>query len=242
MEQLTGRQRQAIAIRKLWDDPEYKANAARKISEEWKRRREAKEAAKVPEEIYHVPDLPGEVWKDIEGYEGLYAVSNKGRVKSLYRVMPHKTHGTWRVKERILKQSYSGYKQDHSDGYLFVFLHKGKGEQHIARVHRLVAEHFIPRIPGKDVVNHIDCDKSNNNVENLEWCTFAENSQHAVKNNRINYHDRKRPVENVETGERFDSARDAERHYRVARSAIEHAIRKGGMSCGFHWRYAEKKG
>ena len=107
MEQLTGRQRQAIAVRKLWEDPEYKASVARKISEGWKRRREAKEAAKVPEEIYHVPDLPGEVWKDIEGYEGLYAVSNKGRVKSLYRVMPHKTHGTWHVKERILMQSYS---------------------------------------------------------------------------------------------------------------------------------------
>ena len=242
---MNGRERQKVALRKLWQDPEYRAKMSKKISDGWKRRAAEIEAAKEPEPPkveYHVPDLPGEIWKDVKGYEGLYAVSNLGRVKSLARDMPHKTHGTWHIRERILKQSFSGYRPDHSDGYLFVFLHAGKGQQNIFRVHRLVADAFIPKVEGKDFINHIDCDKSNNRVDNLEWCTPSENVQHALRNNRMDYSDRKRPVVNVETGQVFDSTAEAERFYHVARSAIGHAIRRNATSCGFHWKYAEQKG
>ena len=65
--------------------------------------------------------------------------------------------------------------------YLTVWLHKGKGEQRIFRVHRLVAEVFIPKVEGKSFVNHKDGDKGNNRVENLEWCTPLENTKHAFE-------------------------------------------------------------
>ena len=187
-----GRQRQAEAVRKLWADPEYKAAMSKKISDGWKRRMAAIEAAKPPKELYHVPDLPGEEWRDITGYEGLYSVSNMGRVKGLHRDLPHKTYGTWHIRERLLKQSWTGYREDHSDGYLFVFLHKNNS-QNIYRVHRLVAETFIPRIEGKNVVNHKDCNRGNNTVENLEWCTPLENTRHAMSHNRADhsYHSKK---------------------------------------------------
>ena len=184
-------------------------------------------------------DLKGEVWKDIAGYEGLYAVSNFGRVKSLAREMPHNAFGTWHVKERILKPAWTGYKKGHSDGYLYVNLHKGHNQQKPSQIHRLVAEAFIPKVEGKNVVNHKDCDRSNNTLENLEWTTPLENTRHALKNGRIDHGYHSKPVRNVETGEVFKSTRDAERQYSVAYGAISRAVKKGAVSCGCHWVYAE---
>ena len=232
-----GRKRQAEAVKALWADPAYKAQMRRKISEGWKRRRAEIEAAKPAKGAEHVPDLPGEVWKDVEGYEGKYAVSNMGRVKSLHRDLPHAEHGTWHIRERLLKPAWSGYRKDHSDGYMFVFLHSGGGKQNVKRIHRLVAEHFIPRNEGRNVVNHKDCDRSNNRAVNLEWVTPSENVQHALQNNRMDYSDRRRKVMNEETGEVFSSVRDAERRYHVASGAIQRAATKGRTSCGFHWRF-----
>ena len=232
-----GRKRQAETVKRLWADPEYKAEMRRKISEGWKRRRAEIEASKPAKEVYHVPDLPGEVWKDVKGYEGKYAVSNMGRVKSLNRDLPHAEHGTWHINERLLKPAWSGYRADHSDGYMFVFLHSGGGKQKIKRIHRLVAEHFLPTNEGREVVNHIDCDRSNNRADNLEWVTPKENSQHARRNNRFDYSDRCRKVMNEETGEVFNSVTEAERTYNVASGAIQHAATKGRTSCGCHWRY-----
>lgn len=105
-----------------------------------------------------------EVWKDIPSYEGYYMVSNKGRVKSLPR------NGTIR-KERIIKQK-------DVNGYMTVHLRKSGYSKH-RKVHRLVAKAFIEKNPGKEIVNHKDGVKGNNNVENLEWCTHSENTQHA---------------------------------------------------------------
>lgn len=104
-----------------------------------------------------------EEWKPIKGYEGLYEVSNMGRVKSLY-------HG----KERILSIS------DDSSGYKGVNLTKQTVIKR-KQVHRLVAEAFIPNPTNLPVVNHLDGDKHNNCVSNLEWCTKKENTNHAIK-------------------------------------------------------------
>ena len=103
-----------------------------------------------------------EEWKPIKGYEGLYEVSNMGRVKSLH-------YG----KERIMSTP------DDSSGYKRVKLTKQitKGKQ----VHRLVAEAFIPNPMNLLVVNHLDGDKHNNCVSNLEWCSNKENTNHAIK-------------------------------------------------------------
>jgi len=105
-----------------------------------------------------------EIWKDIEGYEGLYQISNLGNVKSLYFEPPI-----------ILKSSKD------SRGYLYVVLSKN-GKQKIGRIHRLVASAFICNPKNKPQVNHIDGVKSNNTVKNLEWVTNAENMKHASKN------------------------------------------------------------
>lgn len=112
-----------------------------------------------------------EIWKDIEGYEGLYQVSNFGEVKSLERT---KTNGKGIVKieEKILTQNITNW------GYYRVALYKN-GTRKYHRVHRLVAKAFIDNPNNKEQVNHIDGNKLNNHVSNLEWCTRLENMYHA---------------------------------------------------------------
>jgi len=121
-----------------------------------------------------------EIWKDILGYEGIYQVSNHGRVKALEkpRYSRFKTHGHT-IPEKILSL------MELPNGYLKLTLVRDKIRKNQS-VHRLVAEAFIPNPENKPCVNHIDCIKSNNNVENLEWCTPQENVNHTAKLNRFN--------------------------------------------------------
>lgn len=121
-----------------------------------------------------------EIWKDIEGYEGLYQVSNFGRVKSLSR--PYKNqYGDFGMKpEKILKQKISCYKKEeaHINGYYVVSLSKDDRGQW-KRVHRIVAKAFIENPHKKSEVNHKNGNKLDNNVDNLEWVTHRENCKHA---------------------------------------------------------------
>lgn len=105
-----------------------------------------------------------EIWKDIQGYEGLYQVSTLGRVKRV-------TTG------RILKGSKD------KDGYLMVRLSKNNIKSDKA-IHRLVAQAFIPNPENKLEVNHIDENKTNNSLYNLEWMTRKENINHGTRNER----------------------------------------------------------
>lgn len=110
-----------------------------------------------------------EVWRDVVGYEGLYQVSNIGRVKSLQRII-HLTNGKiLTIKERIKNISCN------NKGYLMATLCKG-GICGKYLVHRLVAQAFIPNPQNKPDIDHIDTDKSNNIVGNLKWVTPKENS------------------------------------------------------------------
>lgn len=114
-----------------------------------------------------------EEWRDIEGYEGLYQVSNLGRIKSLERIDNYNRL----VKEQILKPIANR-------GYLRVCLYKD-GKQKKISVHRIVAENFLENPHNYPQVNHKDENKSNNCVENLEWCTAKYNSNYGTKNERV---------------------------------------------------------
>jgi len=118
-----------------------------------------------------------EIWRDIAEYEGLYQVSNMGRVKSLAHVTIRKNGSKLPIKGRILKP------QTNLNGYLFVALCNGCGKKKFL-VHRLVCEAFLENPDNKPCVNHIDEDKTNNTAKNLEWCTYAENNNHGTHNTR----------------------------------------------------------
>lgn len=114
-----------------------------------------------------------EIWADIKGYEGLYQVSNFGRVKSLSM---RNGAGTFPM-ERMLSQT------DNGNGYLIVHLMKNNNRE-LKYVHRLVAEAFCDKGSG-NCVNHIDFDKRNNVWTNLEWCTQGENVRYSAERMRM---------------------------------------------------------
>lgn len=109
-----------------------------------------------------------EIWKDIDGYEGLYQISNLGRVKSF-----RASSKFGKPQELILKPSLI------NSGYAVVTLYKEK-EKHKFQIHRLVAETFIPNPLCLPCVNHKDENKLNNDIENLEWCTYQYNNNYGT--------------------------------------------------------------
>lgn len=124
----------------------------------------------IPKDII---SLPGEIWKDMDGYEGCYQISNLLRFKSLDRyVVCNKNIPTKIVRGRILKSFLD------TCGYPRVHLSKN-GVRKQESVHRLVALHFIPNPENKKEVNHKNGIKTDNRIENLEWVTHSENAIHA---------------------------------------------------------------
>lgn len=120
-----------------------------------------------------------ELWKNIKGYEGIYQISNHGKVRSLTCVLTDKNGRRVMHKGKEMKQT------PNSSGYLRVFLKKN-GVGRYWFVHRLVALHFVSNndTERNNVVNHLDSNFLNNSASNLEWTTPLGNVQHAIKNGR----------------------------------------------------------
>lgn len=163
-----------------------------------------------------------EVWKDVVGYEGIYEVSNRGEVRT------HKDKTTYTElrgirnwKQRVLKQKVS------KDNNHRVNLWKdGKGQTWL--VHRLVAFAFIAEVAGKEYVNHIDGNRMNNAVDNLEWCNHKENNNHAFDTGLIQT-GKKITLVNKITGEEhnFRSMTKASDFLNRDHGAISRKLKKG---------------
>lgn len=115
--------------------------------------------------------MNNEEWRDIKGYEGLYQVSSLGRVKTLN----YRKHG----REKILKPIIHKY-----TGYCVIGLTK-ENKQKQYKIHRLVAEAFLNNPNNYPVINHKDEDKTNNNINNLEWCSQAYNINYGTRNRKV---------------------------------------------------------
>ena len=181
-----------------------------------------------------------EEWKDIVGYEGLYQVSNLGRVKNLRNNTI--TEGT-----EVKKNGKKGYKR----------FRLTKNNKTISiGVHRLVALHFLFFIPepNKTImdyqVNHKDEDKHNNRVDNLEFLTCKKNNNYGTRNSRhsetmkgkVNRGNNpySKKVICVETGAIYDCITDASDWLGVSYSALSHHLKGSSKTCGgYHWRYYE---
>lgn len=184
-----------------------------------------------------------EIWEDIKGYEGLYQVSNLGRVRSLDRVVVYTNGRTQFYKGRILAQTKI------NSGYFTVAL--GRNGRYL--VHRLVAEAFIPNPDNLPCINHIDCNKINNTSSNLEFCTYSYNNNYGNHKqlqreghlNNLKDNKRTKPVIqyslNNDYINTFLSARRAAEELNICHSGIIRCCCGKLKTCGgYIWRYKER--
>lgn len=174
------------------------------------------------------------IWTGKEGIQ--YIVTNKGMVYMYIE------------KYEIMKELHQSY----CKGYKVVSLMPEKGKAIQMKVHRLVAYSFIPNPKNKPEVNHINGNRADNRVENLEWCTREENEQHKKKlgykvseetkekirkalSGKNSY--RSKPVMCIETGEKWDTAKQASEAMGLSKNAIAIACKTGSRTKGYHWKF-----
>lgn len=168
-----------------------------------------------------------EVWKDIQGYEGRYQISNKGRVKGL----PINEKFCKRSEEIVLKPFVCG------SGYQEVILSLD-GQRKPKLIHRMVAEAFLPNPTEKREVNHKDGNKLNNEYTNLDWVTPSENIIHSYA--KLPHKKYSRKVVCVETNETLDSLKEAAQKYGLQLPLVWKCCNgKQKTTGGYHWKYAE---
>lgn len=177
-----------------------------------------------------------EIWKDIKDYEGLYKVSNLGRVKSLISWVPYTQKYT--KKEKILKHRIE------KSGYYCYCLTKNKVHKNY-KEHRLVAEAFVPNPYNYPCINHKDENPQNNNAENLEWCTYKYNNNygnHILNIKKANAMFKKQPIIqydiNYNIVKKWDSIKQASLFTNINMGNISQCCRKLQKTAGgYIWRY-----
>ena len=167
-------------------------------------------------------------WKDVKEFNGIIQVSNTGKVRSV-GTKTHPSH------EYVQTLSCWGYPRVH--------VHLSDINKNIA-VHRLAAKAFIPNPENKPQVNHINGDKTDNRIENLEWCTASENSKHReeiIWNGEHLGGRKKRPVINLDTGEVFPSVKEATYSIFGRRTNdVGTAIKRNHLCGGSRWGYVKE--
>ena len=183
-----------------------------------------------------------EFWRDIKGYEGKYQISNLGRIKSLY----FKNKQVKVQREKILKPQFDG-------NYYFIML-SINNKRKIHFIHRLIAMTFIPNKNNYACVNHINGIKTDNRIENLEWCSHSQNTKHAYKIGLINVgkgkdnynynkpgNRRKKVIQYDENGnviKVWEHAKDIEEELKINANKIRKCCRENKkMVGGFKWEY-----
>lgn len=188
-----------------------------------------------------------EEWRDVVGYEGLYMVSNLGRIKILKR--------KYVVSDRLINGILT------EDGYSKVFLSDGHDNRKMFFVHRLVAISFIPNTYNKPCIDHINTIRTDNRIENLRWCTHKENQNNPItiqklkdynsKNKRYNYGYRgvqikhSKPVVQYSMDMKFikkwDAIADVKRINGWCQYCVSHCVNGDRKSAyGYIWKYYKK--
>lgn len=160
-----------------------------------------------------------EVWRKIDG-STRHEVSNCGRVRKS-------------TTKRLLRPGLNTYGYPH-------FSFKCGGKMKCMTVHRAVALAFIPNPEGKAQVNHKNGDKTDNRVENLEWCSCSENLRHAYRTG-LKKGPRIKPVMCIEMGVVYCSMQEASRKTGICEGSISQSVRKGHASYGLHWSLINKE-
>lgn len=178
-----------------------------------------------------------EIWKPIKGYEGWYEVSNLGRVRSLDRIVTYSDGKNYSLKGKMLKMHYCG------SGYLQFILHKNGKTEH-KYPHRLVAETFLPNPNNLPEVNHKDENKTNNCVDNLEWCDSKYNKNYGTAIQRMAEKKSKTvlkiDINTNEVIEEYPSAMEAARKLNIYQGNISDCCRgKYKTAYGYKWKYKE---
>lgn len=175
------------------------------------------------------------IWTDVKGYEGLYEINNLGEIKSLGRLVQYSDGRLRRYDGKIMKQHVN------AQGYMSVRLTDENKESKLELVHRLVLSSFEEKLDDELIVNHIDGNKTNNNLDNLEWTTYSGNNQHAYDTD-LKKNKRKVVMYDLEGNilKTFDSIHCAERETGINYKNIQSVCKNRRIVAGgYKWSYIE---